>query len=270
MNTIINRIHITLFFLAAFAAKPAHGEINKTNDAESGIINASAFYSEWTISPSNALEQITPPLMELALSAKTNAAAQTALQRSLWHLFSTNTVVKDDYWLRSKKNELIAGAFAASGIYSTPQEKKVLSLAKALAFIRNTSTPDLPFPMEFLDQSAYDAMARKLVENGASKTSGPRIIFNEFVPRNSKLAQPRHTDPEEAWECHARFKNLQHELDRAGKLLFDDLSLAAWSTASLPQETRDNLFAEIVSLEMLTDKEKDKIESRLLRDPWER
>ena len=256
MKTIKYRICIFLIFSVVFIVQSARGETSN--------IDFAAFYREWQVSPSNALEQITPPLMELAASAKTNAANHAALHESLWGMFSTNTLRNGVGYLLPMKQTLIVNSFKISGTSSTPQEEELMSLAKTLAFLRDASALGSLFPIEYTDQDAYYAMVQRLVENGASKLTFPRAISGHFIldSDGSKapiLIMPSGLAPEEAWTSFKRFQSLQFELDDANRKVLDDICLAALMTRHLPQATREKLFAEIVSLQMLDHEEEARI-----------
>ena len=261
-----HRIIITLFVSTALSAQPACGETNSfTNN-----IDFSAFYREWKISPSNAVEQITPALMELAATSKTNAVDQTVLHKSLLHLFSTNTLSSGNEYLSNIKQKLLVNTFKASGTYSTPQEEQIMSLAKTLAFFRDVSSLSALFPIEHTNQSAYNAMVQRLIENGASKKTWP-VIFNGYVlPKNSKLPtliSPSGLDPEEAWILYKRFLSLQFELRNAESMAFYTLTNSLWIARELSQEERDMILVKIVSLQMLDPYEERRIAEDLNVEP---
>ena len=263
MKTIIHRIYITLIVSVAFVAQLACGATNS--------IDFSGFYQEWQVSPSNALEQITPPLMELAASAKTNAADQAVLHNSLLHLFSTNTLYGDDVYLPKMKQKLFVDTFRASETYSTPQEEEIISLAKTLAFLRNASIIGSLFPIEHTDQDAYNATARKLIENkDSSKFILPRG-FSETgmeLPHTPTLIMPSGLETEEAWASYRRFRSIQHELYNMNRSVFDELSRVTWiGLEEAQQEERDHFFVAIVALKILAPDEERRIAKNLKVDP---
>ena len=247
-----HRIIITLFVLVALSAQSACGETNSfTNN-----IDFSRFYREWQVSPENALAQIKPSLLELAASVKTNHTASAVLHNSLWHLFSTNSYSVNRIFLPRKKGELLSTVFIASTTCATSAEENVMGLAKALTFLENRYTPGFPFPIEFLDQEAYDAMGRKLIENGALEQPVPEIYLNSGItPQYPKLIKPRVSDPEEAWKLYEPFASIYDEINKARRSIAIKLETAAWGVGRLPQEDRNRIFAEIVLLQILRPEE---------------
>ena len=239
-----------------FVVKPACGETNS--------IDFSGFYREWAISPSNALVQIKPPLMALAASSKTNVVDQAVLRNSLWHLFSTNALFDDERYLQKMKQTLIVDAFKTSGTYSTPQEKEIVALVKALAFLRDSFTPNVPFPIEYLEQEAYEAMVQKLIDNGAARSIWSRG-FSEIgmeLPYTPTLIMPSGNDPEETWTSYRKFRSIQYELHNMNSDIFYEMSYMKKMVRELPQEERGKIFAEIVALQTLDHDE----ECRIARD----
>ena len=262
----INRICIPLILSTALVTQSAYGETSGATNH----IDFSAFYREWAISPSNALVKITPPVMELAASAKTNAAGKTVLHNSLWRLFSTNTILNGRSYLLDMKCKLIADAFRVSDTYQTPQEEEIIPLAKTLAFIRNSFTPDLPFPIEYLDQSAYDAMAQKFKESGVPENKWPMFSNNGLQAYSTKrqpvLIIPSDFDPDVLWIHYRHFTRLKDELGSADHSVYHALISLRWIAGELSQEERDKIFAEIVSLQMLDPDEERSIADDLKVD----
>ena len=215
--------------------------------------------------------------MDLAASVKTNGTDITILHNSFWSLFSTNIPYagdmlmidigkRKDFFNMSQRSELIVNVFAASAACVTPQEERVMGFAKALAFMRNAYVPGFPFPIEFLDQNAYDAMIQKLIENGAQKTTGP-IVFSGFFEKNPKLIRPHYHDPEEVWIPYERVDSLHSELGYASRKIFVNFESAAIGTRKLPQEERDRICAEIISMQILTSEEERSIKTAFSADP---
>jgi hypothetical protein len=273
MKTITYRICATLLTsttLAVFIMQPACGEANNF----ANHIDFSIFYREWSVSPSNALEQIAPPLMELAASVKTNGTNPSILHDSLWHLFSTNTPYADDslmarrnsrdYYKMSKRSELLTNIFITSTTRATPQEAHVVGFAKTLSFIRNAYNPGRPFPLEFLNQDAYDAMVQNLMANGAVKQVVPAVFLSSGpVHVYPELIKPRGSDPKEAWNSYELFTSLYSELAYASRKIFMHFEHAAWNARELPQEDRNRIFIEIISSQILTPKEEVRIKEDL-------
>ena len=159
----------------------------------------------------------------------------------------------------------------ASGIYSTPQEEKIMALAKTLAFLRNASTPDLPFPIEYLDQDAQDAMARELKESGVHKYTG--LLFNGIHSANTNhlpiFIMPSGSATDVMWGGYKLFMRLISELGGADQRAYYALRDSIWITIESPQEERDRILAGIISLQMLAPNEKTEFERLLGPDPWD-
>ena len=256
----INRICVTLILLTALTAKPACGETNS--------IDFSAFYREWAISPENALEQITPALLELAASVKTNGTAPAILHNSLWNLFSTNSCSINRILLPRKKGELLCTIFIASTACATPIEEHAMGLANALTFLEDRYTPDRPFPIEFLDQKAHDAMVRKLIENGALEQPVSEIYLKSGLNlQHPKIIEPRDSAPKEAWELYGHYASIYNEIDKARTRIVFNLVRTGWGVGRLPQEDRDRIFAEIVSMQILRPEETDRIARNMKIEP---
>jgi hypothetical protein len=249
-----------LFVSALFAMQPARGEINDVPNNT----DFSAFYREWEVSPSNALEQITPPLMAFAASAKTSFASGDAIRDALKNLFSTNMLVKTDMKLLDKKCDLIVNVFKEFGTFATPQEEIVLPFAISLGFIRSLFVPGEAFPMECIETNANHGNVFLTSGPAPSKTSQIESSNSSASSKILPILKIPHYSDNEAMAHYENYKFLREELGHAEDKLFFALANKTMKTAMPPQE-RHKIFAKIVSSQALRLDEENAFSTALNR-----